>query len=292
MTRWRLVVAVLVATPTVMVPLSASAASADGPPYKDPYPIGSLTLCDQALEPITEGSIYDRPFVWRAVSDTAAPAPYDNKGRRAVLYYFQPRENVNPLEWSSEILTGASTYSDPSAPIAQATPIDYPLASAVKNYPPQWDGFAQLRMYFTTNGVGQSSDYVAADIKVEGDSWTLVRGGDADCDAGQAVSVERSLRDYDKRLRQARNGTDPISKELGLEPQSDGSGSPAPSSSTPGKGGESPAPDGSTSVLSSSVDPDSATDGGSGGWLWAALAVAALVVLGVGGAVLWTNRRS
>jgi hypothetical protein len=288
---WAWVGAVTVALSFVLATgmvAGAGSASADGPPYEDPNPIGSLTLCNEDLEPITEGSTLDRPFVWRAVSDTAAPAPYGNRGRRAVLYYFQPRENVNPLEWSSEILTGAATYEDPEAPIAQATPIDYPLASAVRNFPPRWDGYAQLRMYFTTEGVGQSADYASADIRVEGDTWTLVRGGDADCDAGKAVSIEKSLPDYDKRLRQAQNGTDLISKELGLKPDAtsgdDGDGSTSPSGSD-GTDDETPA-----ALGASEAGSDPASDGGP--WLWVALLVAALVLAGVGGAAFWMNRKS
>ncbi len=263
-------------------------ALAEDVPYNDQYAIGSLTLCDEDLQPVTEGSLTDRPFVWRAVSDTPAPAPYNDKNRRAVLYYFQPRENVDPGEWSSEILTAASTYSDPKYPIAQATPIDFPLISAATNFPPQWDGFVQLRMYFTTDGQPQSPDYVAADIRIQGDSWTLVRGGDAPCDAGKAVSPELALPDYDKRLRQAENGTDDLSKEFGLAASGSGSDTdPDPSSSAknPADGNSGQSPAAADTATTSAPAP------GNSSVLWGALIVAVVVMAGISGLVAWLNRR-
>lgn len=269
--------------------IGVTAAIAEDAPYQDPSAIGSMTLCDKDLQPVTEGLLKDRPFVWRAVSDTPAPSPYDNKTRRALLYYFQPRENVDPGEWSSEILTAASTYSDPQYPIAQATPIDFPLLSAATNFPPQWEGFVQLRMYFTADGLSQSSDYVAADIRIEGDNWTLVRGGDAPCDAGKAVSPEVALADYEKRLREVQNGTDELSKEFGLAPADNGSGAtPDPSSSAknPADGNGS-----DPSLAAADVPPTSVPPSGNSSVLWGALIVAALVMAGIGGLVAWLNRR-
>lgn len=264
-------------------------ASAAGIPYDDPYAIGSLTLCDQDLQPVTGGSLTDRPFVWRAVSDTSAPAPYNNGGRRAVLYYVQPRENVNPLEWNHEILTAPSTYSDPKAPIAQATPIDYPLIGAVTKFPANWDGYIQLRMYFTTNGQPQSADYVSADIRVQGDGWSLVNGGDADCDAGKAVSAEKELVDYQQRLKKAQKGSDPISKEFDLPSvaQSSGAGSGDENKGLGANKGEQ-----SSSAVAADVPGGvgSAAPSG-GGWLWGALLLAVLIFASVGGAVAWVNRR-
>jgi hypothetical protein len=268
--------------------IGAGAANAEDVPYQDPSAVGSMTLCNKDLQPTTEGSLTDRPFVWRAVSDTPATAPYNNKNRRAVLYYFQPRENVDPGEWSSEILTAASTYADPQYPIAQATPIDFPLVSAATNFPPQWDGFVQLRMYFTTEGAPQSADYVAADIRIEGDNWTLVRGGDAPCDAGKAVSPELALPDYEKRLRQVQNGTDDLSKEFGLAPSDGGSGStPDPSSSA-----KNPAdPDSDQSQAAAETGATSVPPSGNSSVLWGALIVAVVVMAGISGLVAWLNRR-
>ncbi|MCZ3389661.1 MAG: hypothetical protein LH645_11210 [Actinomycetia bacterium] len=282
-----------VALTAVIVAASAligmGSANAEDVPYEDPAAIGSMTLCDTDLQPVTEGSLTDRPFVWRAVSDTSAPAPYDDKNRRAVLYYYQPRENVDPGEWSYEILTAASTYSDPRYPIAQATPIDFPLLSAATNYPPQWDGFVQLRVYFTTDGLPQSPDYVSADIRIQGDNWTLVRGGDAPCDAGKAVSPELALSDYEKRVRQAQNGTDNLSKEFGLTPSDEGSGAtPDPSSSAknPAAGNDSDQSPAAADTAASSVAPS-----GNSSVLWGALIVAVVVMAGISGLVAWINRR-
>lgn len=282
-----------VALTAVIVAASAligmGSAHAEDVPYQDRAAIGSMSLCDKDLQPVTEGSLTDRPFVWRAVSDTPAPAPYDDEGRRAVLYYYQPRQNVDPGEWSSEILTGASTYSDPKYPIAQATPIDFPLLSAATNYPPQWNGFVQLRMYFTTDEISPSLDYVAADIRIHGGTWTLVRGGDAPCDAGKAVSPEVALSDYEKRVRQAQNGTDPVSKALALTPSDPGSGAtPDPSSSA-----KNPAGDGHSdqSPAAASTPASSVAPSGNSSVLWGALIAAVVVMAGISGLVAWMNRR-
>ena len=65
--------------------------ASDQVPYTDSGASGDITLCDRDLNPVTEGSINDIPFAWRAVGSQAAPAPYNGDTRAATLYYFQPR---------------------------------------------------------------------------------------------------------------------------------------------------------------------------------------------------------
>jgi hypothetical protein len=275
--RWW-VVAAMVAVTTMW----AAPAQADGAPYDDAAAVGGMALCDRDLQPLTEGSITDRPFVWRAVSDVAAEAPYNDKNRRAVLYAYQPREGVEPALWSGELLTAASTYSDPQAPIAQATPIDVPLEVFIKNFPPQWDGSIQLRMYFTTDLNPQSTDYVAADLRVEGDTWRLVsEPSKAPCDAGKAVSPEVLLPDYKER----------VAKVRAQEAKQDEAGEGAEGASPEGEEGTAAGSDaGSTDAKQAAAAVD--LESGSGAVLWWVLGLAVVVMAAVGGAVTWFNRRA
>jgi hypothetical protein len=258
------------------------AAVAQDVPYDDPRSVGLLTLCNRDLEPITSGPIDDRPTFWRAVSDTEAPAPYNDKNRRATLYYHLPRENVDPSQWPSQILTASSTYSNARYPIAQSTPIDLPLRVAVNAFPPKWDGFAQLRLYFSTQYQPLSMVYATADIQIEGDQWRLVRGGDAPCDAGKAVSPEVLLPDYEERVakveRQQAKANPTSEPSAGA---SDGGGST--SDDPGGSADQSPAAAGDTS--------QSAADEGSSPWLWLVLGGAIVLMAGLGAAVFWIGRR-
>jgi hypothetical protein len=176
---------------------SASAAvRADALPYTDPASVGSLTLCSKDGAPLTSGSITDRPFVWRAVASTAAPEPYGQPGRTATLFAFQPRQGVQPGEWSGDMLTASAKYSNADHPMAQATGVDIALSDYLDGYPPQWNGLVQLRVYLGAPNVpALTTSYSSADIRVTGDTWQLVQGGSsaADCTSGNAISLEALL---------------------------------------------------------------------------------------------------
>lgn len=164
------------------------------PPYADPYAHGYVGLCDAQGHNVTRGSVYDKPFVPRAVSSAPAPAAYRGPGRKATLYAYQPRRGVDPSDWSGDLLTSASTYSNPSAPMAQATRRDFALSDYLNEFPPQWDGLVELRIYFSAPNMSvDATSYPAADIRVTGTTWTLVRGGHVACTAGTASSPEDAL---------------------------------------------------------------------------------------------------
>lgn len=170
-------------------------AEASGPvPYTDPAVVGSLGLCDSQGHQVSSGSTATQPFVATAVSSVAAPSGYGGAGRGAVLYAFQPIENVPANAWSGEEITGNSHYSNPAHPMTAATGGDPALQNFVSDYPPKWDGLVQLRLYSTAPGKTiDSTSYAALDIKITGATWQAVDGGSVACTAGRAVSVETKL---------------------------------------------------------------------------------------------------
>ena len=174
----------------------AGTAAGDSTPYTDPAVVAALTLCDAQGEALTSGSISEAPFVWRAVSSDAGPAPYNGDGRTATLFAFQPREGVAPSGWSGDLLTASARYTNSGQPMAQATRLDGSLADFLDAYPPQWEGYIQLRIYLSAPQMpALTSEYGAADIRVSGDKWTLVNGGTQSqaCSSGRAVSLESLL---------------------------------------------------------------------------------------------------
>ncbi|MFZ0324906.1 MAG: hypothetical protein WAN48_12355 [Actinomycetes bacterium] len=180
----------------VALALAPAAGASNTVPYNDPGASGAITLCDKNLKPMTEGYVDDRPFVWRAVGSEPAPSVYAGEGRKAQLFIYQPRKGVAPAAWTGNPLTAASTYSNPDHPIAQATVIDYALDPYLQSYPPRWDGWMQLRLYYIGTDGPLSNEYAASDLQISGNTWKLVNGGSAPCDAGDAVSPELALPNY------------------------------------------------------------------------------------------------
>lgn len=163
-------------------------------PYTDAAVTGSLGLCDNHGHQITTGSTTTQPFASFAVASVAAPSGYTGTGRGAVLYAFQPIENVPADAWSGEELTDNSDYTNAAHPMAAATGGDPALQNFIADYPPKWDGLVQLRLYTTAPGRPMNStSYAALDIKISGTTWQAVDGSAVSCTAGTAVSVETKL---------------------------------------------------------------------------------------------------
>jgi hypothetical protein len=161
-------------------------------------------LCDKAGNNITHGSVYDKPFAWRAVSSISAPAAVGGLGRKATLYAYQPRKGVDPANWSGQQLGAASAYSSTTVPVAQQTDRDPALSDYLNNYPPQWDRLVELRIYFRASNTPSASTYPAGDIRISGTTWTLVNGAKVDCNGGGTViSAEAGI---------------PASNSVGLQP--------------------------------------------------------------------------
>jgi hypothetical protein len=169
-------------------------AAAPAAPYTDPNVVGYIGLCNQAGQQITSGSVSAAPFVWRAVSSQAAPAPYDGAGGTAILNAYLPMQSLAPGDWSGEQLTASTRYSNPQSPMAQATARDVSLQVFVQDYPPEWDGFIQLRLFLgVQNQPADVQHYAALDLQISGDTWTAVGGGPVNCNAGTAESLETVL---------------------------------------------------------------------------------------------------
>jgi hypothetical protein len=205
----------------------ASAASGAAP--ADPNATSSLALCGKSGQPISSGSTTARPFVWRAVSAAAAPTPYNQSGRTATLFAFQPRPDVEASEWSGDLLTASARYTDAAHPMAAATRLDEPLSDFLNEYPTKVDGLVQLRLYLGAPGEPAATlKYAAAMIRVTGHSWQLVGSpSTASCHAGSAVSLETILPALSAK---------PVSSTHAA-PASKASASPRPTSTTAPAGG-------------------------------------------------------
>lgn len=163
----------------------------DKAPYTDARSTGTLTLCGADGKPVTAGSTTKAPFVSRAVGATAASGALGGAGRTAALYAFQPRQGTDSQEWSGQLLTAASDYTDPTHPMAQATSADIPLTSFLTAFPARWQGFVQVRLYLSSPTTGEAASYDSVDVKVDGHHWKVVgTPGKASCTAGSATSHE------------------------------------------------------------------------------------------------------
>ena len=167
--------------PAAVLALLAMAASACSAPVKPPFTdkrsVGAIALYDKDCKPVTHGRTKDKPFVRSAVSVPKAPDAYAVTGRKASLVAVQPRQNVDPELWDGTLLTPATAYPDPAHPTARAGDQGESLADFLAAYPATWDGFVQLRIYLGAPGRPTlNTSYASADIKVDGDTWSLVGG--------------------------------------------------------------------------------------------------------------------
>lgn len=183
------------ATAAAMLALLAVAASACSssppkPPFTDKRSVGAIALYGNGCKPVTHGRVKDRPFVRAAVSVPKAPDAYAVAGRKASLVAVQPRPNVDPELWDGTLLTAATTYGDPAHPTARADAKGESLADFLAAYPATWKGFVQLRMYLGAPGRPTlNTSYASADIKVDGDTWSLVGGATDGAPSGKGVNA-------------------------------------------------------------------------------------------------------
>ncbi|MFG2037306.1 LPXTG cell wall anchor domain-containing protein [Dactylosporangium sp. NPDC048998] len=167
--------AALLAVAAALALLTACGKKEERVPYHDERSTGAIVLYGADGKAKTSGKLSDKPFVAKAVSQAAAPAPYDGEGRKATLLAYQPRENVSPELWAGTFLTGANAYSDAAHPTVEAPEQGFSLGEFIKQYPTRWNGLVQLRIYLgVPNEPTLNSSYATADLKVEGDTWTLL----------------------------------------------------------------------------------------------------------------------
>jgi hypothetical protein len=285
--------AIIFATVSALAVRESTAYASARLPYTDTYAHGYVGLCDKNGNNITHGSVYDKPFVWRAVSSVPAPLSFAGDGRKATLYAMQPRQGTDPMAWSGDSLTASSTYANTAVPIAQATDRDFALSDFLNEFAPQWDRLLELRIYFSAPEQGvDANTYPATDIRISGTTWSLVSGGKVNCNGGDATSPEQLL---------------PSSNPAGLGPPSvlgvvaaKAVGAPPPKttagtsgSSTAGSSvavGQSQPPGTSDASQISQAGLDSRTTQGSG-HIFVIVVVAVVCLLG-SGVVLWRRGRS
>jgi len=282
----------IAATVLVLPALVASAAHADGNvPFTDEYVQGSLTFCDAKNNEVTSGTLDARPFVVKAVSSAPAPAGYNTDGSLATLYIFQPRKEVDPLDWSGKQLTASSYFSNPKHPMTKGIPADISIKGFAQ-VAPLWGGFAEVRMYFTAVNASPHADpYPAAVIHISGKKWTLVSGGGTPCDVGttesrasQFLSPEQ-LNAIANPKAPSSAGAKPsagASPTSSSSPQSSSASSDEPSSAaTPSEGVDGAA------IAAANTEAASASQSGVPSWL----ALLVLPVLGLLGAGIYMLRQ-
>ncbi len=161
-------------------------------PYDDAAATGSITLCDASGHRVTEGSVDDRPFAAYAVGSTPLSdrVPADAPAY-ATLYGYQPRAEVDPLEFSGSPIGGPVLFTQSARPATQVGADAWSLANFTEVFPAKDDGYVQLRLITSAEGVGAFTQaYDTADVRIDGNRWHLVRGGHASC-AGVADLVAR-----------------------------------------------------------------------------------------------------
>jgi hypothetical protein len=254
-------------------------------PYTDPNQAGLLTLCNVKGQPITHGSISSAPFVWRVVSDVPTPQGYRVKGVTATLFAFQPRPYTPAGAWSGDSLTPASLYSNLAHPMVQETPIDQPLTQMTESFPPIWDHLIELRIYLGAPDMQPSvMQYGAADLVINGNTWTMVQGGTTGCTSGKAVS--REVLDH---MPGAAGTPKPVaSKAAGATAGSHSSAPPATESGA-GTGSSSSSHQGAAG--SGTGATDASNQSSVGGVAPGAITVGVVVVIGLAATALWRGRR-
>ena len=158
-------------------------------PYDDPLSAGLLTLCSDDGKAVTEGKVDDRPFADVVLGETALPSQLDPTGVVATLFAYQPRNGIEAGEFSGGPITAAGEFADPDLPAVRVTDEAWSVGDFVAAFPATDDGYVQLRLYLGTPGAGTLSErpYDTADLRVDGDSWELVRGGTASCADAEAA---------------------------------------------------------------------------------------------------------
>lgn len=266
----------------------AQPAQADSVPFSDPNAQGQIGLCDGNGHPVQNGSTISHPYVVAAGSSQAAPSGYTaSKGAKATLYAFQPRQNVDPGQWSGFQLTGSSAYADANHPLVSGTNLDPSLKDFVTAFPAKWDGLVQLRIYYTApNKVASKRTYPAAVLRVQGNQWTLVQGAQLNCDLAKVVSSEKLLLPA--------SAFDPAHPAVTDAPSlTEHSSSPAPTGAT-AKGSSSaaarPSATGSGAVAGPATKAVADTSDSSSATPWVVAGLVLVGILGLAGGAAWRAR--
>jgi hypothetical protein len=267
-------------------PLAAASASSGATkvPFTDTNIDGWLSFCSRNDQPITSGSLYAAPFVWKTISSSKAPAGYADYKGRAALWAYQPIQYVNPGDWSGSLLTAGTEFSNPNHPVAQATDADVPLIGFTQAYPAHWQGLIEIRMLFTGVDKGQiQAPYPAAIVRVSGTKWTLVEGGNASCSAGLGLSMETTHL-AKKKLAKPDNAV-PVSTSA------PGAGNAGNSGGSSGSAAGGQSASGSNAAGATNLAAKDSSSSGINGGLLAGVGVGAFALVWVGLSLLARRRR-
>ncbi len=270
----------------------ASPAQAAAVPYTDTRVIGYIGLCDASGQAVTSGSTATLPFVAKAVNSSAAPNGYNGKGSTATLFAYQPRQGVDPGNWSGEQLTGSSQFTNPAHPATVSTLLDSSLADFVSDFPPKWDGLIQLRMYLgAPEQSAYSAKYDATDIQVSGSSWKVVQGGASLCAAGSATSNENALIPQSLASASASAAHAAALASASANATATASAAGSGSSTAPASADSTPRSTDSSSSSGSPSAAASSSTGHGGGATATLVGLVAVVVVAIGGGAYWWWRR-
>jgi hypothetical protein len=280
----RLFIAALAALAAASLALPVAASATPQVPWTDPNAKGYIGFCNAANQQIYSGSIDSYPFVAKAVASTPAPTGYGAKVGRATLYAFQPLQELDPGDWSGKQMTGATVYSNSSEPMALGLPADAALVNFSAAFPLRWEGFAQLRMFYTApNAQPYSATYPAVAVVVSGQTWTQVGGGPVNCAGGQAESDEADLKIANNL--QSQGGA---AKASGNEVET-ATSSAHPTASGSSAGPKSAVSDGASTSLSPVAATAKRSSGGSSPGV--AIGIAVAVAGSAAGIALFLRRR-
>jgi hypothetical protein len=176
------------ATTGALLLVGAGIANAVTPPYQtsgnvDPNEVGTVAFYNSSGTQITSGSISTAPLAAFYVGSTA-----DAGHTKATQYFYTPKNGVAQGAWPGEQSSLSTTYPNTSAPapvngegnnpVVTGNSSDLSLSDYIADVPntdtSTTDGYAGL--YEVRIKTSTSGQYQAADILVNGTTWTEVFG--------------------------------------------------------------------------------------------------------------------
>ena len=278
---------VLIGALAVLLSLTVAGAggssAASSLPFTDPNASGYIGFCNPSGQQVTSGSINAVPFVWTSVSTFLPPKSYLGNGQNAELNIYQARQGVDPGDWSGEQYSGATFFPNSNAPATQDTIGDPSLAQILKDYPPQWNGMYEIRMFFARANYGlYSNDYPATTIQVTGSTWHVIQGGPVNCKAAGHATSDEVIQGIEPSTPPGVKPTKNTSHASLVDPASSG---PAAATGTPLPGEVANAPSGTPAAVVSSAKKSS-----SDSWVW--YVIGAVALAGLAGAFAWRRQKT
>jgi Big-like domain-containing protein len=171
----------------VLVGTGVAASAAVTPAWEpDPNALGSLTLYNASGAPITSGSVNDHPAAFYLAA-SGAGRPGDSL---AQAWLSTPQVGADPSNWSKDVMSGATTYPNTSAPaniaalttpVASPTTQDLSIADYISEFPNNltvagYQNLYEFRVYTSSASNPAPRSYFRTDIQVDptAGTWTVV----------------------------------------------------------------------------------------------------------------------